>query len=81
MLTKRFSDRAPLQLLMGWMRLPRSTFYYKPHTGMRGMRPSTHTLHQGALVPNDAVVEQIRTLVSGPYNLMDTNRSMTSSEI
>lgn len=68
MLTKRFADRAPLQLLMRWMRLPRSTFYYKPHPGIRGMRPSSHTLHQGALVPNDAVVEQIRTLVSGPYN-------------
>lgn len=68
MLTKRFSDRAPLQLLMRWMRLPRSTFYYNPHPGTRGMRPSTHTLHQETLIPNDAVVEQIKTLVSGPYN-------------
>lgn len=68
MLTKRFSDRAPLQLLMRWLRLPRSTFYYRPHPGIRGMRSSTHTRHQGALVSNDAVVEQIRALVSGPYN-------------
>lgn len=68
MLVKRFSGRAPLQLLMAWMRLPRSTFYYKAHPGVRGKRPSTHTLHQGILVSNDAVVEQIRTLVSGPYN-------------
>src|SRR5688572_25522299 len=68
MLTKRFSDRAPLQLLMRWMLLPRSTYYYKAHPGPRGMSSSTHTLRQGILIANDTVVEQIRTLVSGPYN-------------
>ena len=50
------------------MRLPRSTYYYKAHPGVRGMTRSTHTLHQGKLVANETVVEQIRTLVSGPYN-------------
>lgn len=68
MLTKRFSARAPVQLLSSWLQLPRSTFYYKPHAGQRGMKPSTHTLHHGLPVPNEEVVEKIKTLISGPYN-------------
>jgi putative transposase len=68
MLTRRFSDRAPLQLVMRWMRLPRSTFYYRPHPGLRVKNPSTDRLHQGVLVANGTVVEQIRSLLSGPYN-------------
>jgi transposase InsO family protein len=68
MLTKRFSDRAPVELLASWMCLPRSTYYYKAHPGPRGMKPSTHTLHHGLSVTNEEVVEKIRTLISGPYN-------------
>ena len=68
MLTKRFSDRAPVQLLSSWLQLPRSTFYYKAHPGQRGMKPSTHTLHNGSRVSNEEVVEKIKELISGPYN-------------
>jgi putative transposase len=68
MLTKRFSDRASVRVLMSWMQLPRSTFYYKAHPGQRGMRPSTHTLYDGALVANEVVVDKIRELINGPYN-------------
>ena len=68
MLTKRFSDRAPVQLLSSWLQLPRSTFYYKPQPGQRGMKPSTHTLYNGSVVSNEEVVEKIRELISGPYN-------------
>ena len=68
MLTKQFSDRAPVELLASWMCLPRSTYYYKAHPGSRGMKPSTHTLHQGLSVTNEEVVEKIKTLISGPYN-------------
>jgi transposase InsO family protein len=68
MLTKRFSDRAPVQLLSRWLQIPRSTFYYKAHPGQRGMKPSTHTVHNGSLVSNQEVVEKIKELISGPYN-------------
>jgi putative transposase len=68
MLTKRYSDRAPVQLLSRWLQLPRSTFYYKAHPGQRGMKPSTHTLYNGSLVTNEEVVEKIKVLISGPYN-------------
>jgi putative transposase len=67
-MVRQFSDRAPTQQLMRWVRLSPSTFYYRAHPRARGMKPSTHTLHQGSLVANETVVEQIRTLVSGPYN-------------
>lgn len=68
MLTKRFSDRVPVQLLSRWLQLPRSTFYYKPRPGQRGMKPSTHTLYHGLSVSNEEVVDKIRTLISSPYN-------------
>ncbi len=68
MLTKRFSDRAPVELLSSWMCLPRSTYYYKAHPGPRGMKASTHTLLNGMPVTNEEVVEKIKTLISGPYN-------------
>ena len=68
MLTKRFSERAPVQVLSSWLQLPRSTFYYKAHPGQRGMKPSTHTLYNGSLVSNEEVVEKIKVLISGPYN-------------
>jgi hypothetical protein len=32
------------------------------------MKPSTHTLHNGSLVPNEEVVEKMKELISGPYN-------------
>lgn len=68
MLTKRFSDRAPVQLLSSWVQLPRSTYYYKVHPGQRGMKPSTHTLCNGTLITNEEVVVKIKELISGPYN-------------
>jgi len=68
MLTKQYSDRAPIQLLSSWLRLPRSTFYYKAHSGQRGMKRSSHTLHNGILVTNQEVIEKIKVLISGPYN-------------
>jgi len=68
MITKRFSGRASVQQLSSWLQLPRSTFYYKPHSGQRGKKPSTHTFYNGSLVANEEVVEKIKVLISGPYN-------------
>ena len=67
-MVQRYSDRAPVRLVSGWLRLPVSTYYYKPHPGPRGKRASTHTLFKGELVPNDVVIETIKGLISGPYN-------------
>jgi transposase InsO family protein len=57
---KRFTDRFPVQDTARWIHLARRSYYYKSHPGPRGKRASTHTLHQGALVPNDTVLSFIR---------------------
>jgi transposase InsO family protein len=67
-MVKRFSDRVPVRLVSGWLSLPASTYYYKSHPGPRGKTPSTHTAYNGEWVSNQEVVEQIRKLISGPYN-------------
>jgi len=67
-MVKRYSDRAPVRLVTKWLGMPQSTYYYKPHPGARGKTPSTHTLRKGELVSNEVVVEQIKGLISGPYN-------------
>lgn len=55
--------------MVRWLSLPRSSYYYRPHPGPRGMKPSTHTLFQGALVPNEQVIMAIKDyLVSEPYS-------------
>lgn len=67
-MVKRFSDRAPVRLVSSWLTLSASTFYYKAHPGPRGKRASTHTQFKGALVSNEEVIEEIKTIISGPYN-------------
>ena len=54
--------------LARWVNLPRRSYYYKAHPGPRGKKPSTHTLYQGIMVPNEQVIDWIKTyLVSEPY--------------
>jgi transposase InsO family protein len=67
-MVKKYSERAPVRRLSDWLALPASTYYYKAHPGLRGKTPSTHTAHHGGLVPNEHVVEEIKRLISGPYN-------------
>lgn len=57
---KRFTGRYPVQDTARWIHLARRSYYYKSHPGPRGKRASTHTLHQGVLVPNDTVLSFIR---------------------
>lgn len=61
-------DRCAVKELVGWVNLPRSSYYYRPHPGPRGMKPSTHTPRHGYLVPNDQVLVTIKDyLLSEPY--------------
>jgi len=65
----QYKNRAPLVRLAGWLCLCRSSYYYRPHPGLRGLRPSTHTPYQGQLVPNDEVLASIRNfLFNEPYS-------------
>jgi len=57
---KKFSGRAPISRIAGWIHLSRRSYYYKSHPGPRGKRASTHTLYQGVMVPNETVLGFIR---------------------
>lgn len=62
-------DKCSVIELVRWVNLPRSSYYYKPHPGPRGMKPSTHTPHHGLLVPNEEVLLSIKDiLLSEPYS-------------
>ncbi|MEJ5265902.1 MAG: hypothetical protein WHT29_11355 [Bacteroidales bacterium] len=39
-----YGSRASKRQLCQWLNLPRSSGYYKPSGGKRGVKPSTHTL-------------------------------------
>lgn len=47
--------------LLRWVGLPSSSYYYAPQKGIRGKKPSTHTLKtDGHAVGNDIVVQDIK---------------------
>lgn len=51
-----------------WIMLARSSFYYKPSGRKRGPKPSTETVKSdGEIVPNENVVERIKTILSGEF--------------
>lgn len=69
MLANQYKDKAPVIRLTNWLRLCRSSYYYRPHPGPRGLRPSTHTPYLGRMVPNDEVLASIRSfLFNEPYS-------------
>jgi transposase InsO family protein len=57
---RKFTGHFPIQHTARWIHLSRRSYYYKQHPGPRGKRASTHTLHQGVLVPNETVLGFIR---------------------
>lgn len=62
-------DKCAVVDLVRWVNLPRSSYYYKPHPGPRGMKPTTHTAHYGLMVPNEEVLISIKDiLLSEPYS-------------
>jgi len=48
--------------------MKKSAYYYKPNGRPKGKRPSTHTLHQGTMVPNHVVVDEIMKLIDPEYH-------------
>ena len=63
----RYKSKASVRDLCKWADVPVSSFYYKDHPGPRGMTPSTHTRCGQTLVSNDAVLDQIRSILSTDY--------------
>lgn len=65
---KPYINQCSVSDLVRWVNLPRRSYYYRPHPGPRGMKPSTHTLYQGMLVPNEQVIDSIKSyLTLEPY--------------
>jgi len=64
----QYQQKATFKELCQWTMLPRSSFYYKPSGGKRGMNPSSQTaMIDGTLVPNTEVVDKIRSILSGEF--------------
>lgn len=63
----QYRNQTSVHRLSEWLNFPRSSFYYKPHPGPRGIKPSTTTICKGEVVGNDVVVEKIKSILSGPY--------------
>jgi putative transposase len=56
--------------LCKWLEIPKSVYYYKPKDGKPGAKVSTHTHRRdGSVVSNEAVVEDIRKILSEPFNM------------
>lgn len=65
----QFRAKAKATDLCKWTDLGRSSFYYKPHPGPRGMKPSTQTQKGTLMVDNAVVVEEIRAVLGQDYCL------------
>jgi putative transposase len=66
----KYEYRSDTTRLCKWLNIPRSVYYYKPTTGKPGQKASTHTLRKdGTIVPNDVVIEDIKTILSEPFNM------------
>ena len=51
-------------MLTEWTEVPRSSWYYKPTKGKRGIPPSTHTAKRdGTVVKNEVVLDEIKKVL------------------
>jgi len=68
MLIDQYKEQAPVKDLCRWAMLPGSLYYYKPTQGLKEIMPSSHTgKKDGSMVPNEQVVDDIKTVLSGDF--------------
>ena len=48
--------------------MKKSSYYYQPNGRPKGKRPSTHTLRNGEMVPNQVVVDEILKFIDPEYH-------------
>jgi len=63
----QFKESGRIDELCKWAEVAKSSFYYKPRSGQRGARASTHTPIGDGLVENSLVVDQIRAILCLDY--------------
>ncbi len=69
MIMNQYSAQADAKDLCTWLSLAKSSFYYKPSNGIKGIKPSATTLKQdGTVVPNEVVIEDIIKILSEPFS-------------
>jgi putative transposase len=67
-MVKDYIHQGCIQDLVRWVGLPRSSYYYKSHPGPRGKVATTQTIKHGVLVSNALVLQDIKGVISDPYN-------------
>ena len=64
----QYKGRINVDTLCRWTGIAKSSLYYQPHPGPRGIKASTHTLIGNCgLVENSLVVDQIRAVLASDY--------------
>lgn len=65
---KQYQSKTSTIDLCQWLNLPKSSYYYKPKEGKKGIKPSTITYtKEGTWVSNEKVVQDITAILSEPY--------------
>lgn len=68
MSVQQYRLEIPTTVLLQWVGLSSSSYYYKSRHGTRGFTPSTHTYRQdGSLSSNSVVVEDIKSLLAQEF--------------
>jgi hypothetical protein len=63
-----FDKKIKVSWLLQWSNLSKSSYYYRPLTGRRGRKPSTHTLlSDGNIISNESVVIAIRFILAEEF--------------
>lgn len=67
-MVQQYQQHISIKRLCKWVSLPSSSFYYQPLLGKVGAKASIQTkLNNGAVVTNDYVVAEIKTLLSQEF--------------
>lgn len=63
-----YRGKISVDILCQWAEVAKSSLYYHPHPGTKGIQPSTHTIIGNCgLVDNSLVIDQVRAILSMDY--------------
>lgn len=68
MIVQQYKEQVSVTALCRWMGLPKSVYYYVPSSKKRGRKPSSVTVFNQENVANEVVLEEIKEIISGPFN-------------
>lgn len=63
-----FKSKTRTSLLLQWLSMAKSVYYYRPKEGRLGAKCSSNTYkHDGSIESNEQVVDKIKTILSGEF--------------